>query len=78
MHNVDNIQTHLETYLVIGINIVIDGNNMSLSPASLPVNINGGYYQPGGTYDLSKKLEVFDAYKTLSEKTHPMRGITRM
>ena len=50
---------------------------MSLSPASLPKNGNGGYYQPGATYNLSKKLDVFDAYSILSLKTHPNRPKVR-
>ena len=34
---------------------------MSLRPALLPKNENGGYYAPGKTYDLAKKLEVYNA-----------------
>ena len=50
---------------------------MSFSPASLPVNENGGYYQPGSTYGLGKKLEVYDAYCELIDSTWPLRPSVR-
>ena len=50
---------------------------MSFTPATLPTNENGGYYTPGGTYGLSKKLEVYDVYLELIDETFPLRPSVR-
>ena len=44
---------------------------MSLSPAWLPKNENGGYYAPG-------KANDFDTYCQLAEETFPLKPSTRM
>ena len=50
---------------------------MSLQPATLPVNENGGYYAPGTTYGLAKKLEVQDSYFETVEGTYPIKPTVR-
>ena len=50
---------------------------MSFEPASMPINENGGYYTPGGTYGLGKKLEVHDVYCELMTITFPSRPTVR-
>ena len=50
---------------------------MSFEPASMPVNENGGYYAPGATYGLARKLEVHDVYCELIKKTFPIRPSIR-
>ena len=50
---------------------------MSLSPASLPVNGNGGYYLPGATYGLARKLEVQDVYLDMVQSTYPNKPSIR-
>ena len=50
---------------------------MALTPAWLPRNQNGGYYAPGKTHGLAKKLEVFDTYCTLVDANYPTKPSTR-
>ena len=51
---------------------------MSFSPAWLPRNTNGGYYSPGKTHGLAKKLECYDLYCVLSEESYPNKPSTRL
>ena len=50
---------------------------MELRPAFLPKNRNGGFYAPGKTYDLTKKLEVYQCYCELVDESFPNRPSVR-
>ena len=50
---------------------------MALRPAMLPKNKNGGYYSPGRTYDLTKKLEVYDIYCKMADESFPEKPSVR-